>query len=128
MPFTIEFDQALHAVRVVMSGDISAKEVADVFEAAYTGKYPPDVNAIWSFEGNVREVDVMQVFELAKFTQSKREIEGHPATAFIVYSSRAKMFCEEYKLLVKEAPYSVEIFTDVQSAESWLAEHRKSQA
>ncbi|WP_144395452.1 STAS/SEC14 domain-containing protein [Pleionea sediminis] len=127
MSYSIDFEQELHAVRVTFTGEITVEDIRQVFEAVYTGQYSSDINAIWSFEGMFTEATVMEVFELAKFTLSKREITGNPATAFVVFDAKAKMFCEKYSLLVKNAPYELKVFTDVESAEDWIKHRQQSQ-
>jgi hypothetical protein len=122
------YDKKLHAVRVTLSGVITKQVIQSAFEELYFGKYPADVNAIWMCVDCAFEISVMEVFELAKITQSKREFEGNPATAFVATTPAARGICEEYKLLVSEAPYAVEVFDSLEAAENWLKERLQSGA
>ncbi len=116
------YDETLHAVRVTLTGDVTAKVIKSVFEELYLGKYPGDVNAIWLCLDCSFDISVMDILQLAKFTQSQREFEGYPATAFVADTREVRDLCEEYKLMVSEAPYDVEIFETLKGAEGWLQE------
>jgi hypothetical protein len=118
------YDDKLHAVRVTLSGVVTKQVIQSAFDELYFGKYPADVNAIWMCVNCHFEISVMEVFELARITQSKREFEGYPATAFVATSPAAWEICQEYKLLVSEAPYEVEVFDSLDAAETWLLERQ----
>ncbi len=122
MAVKYHYDEKLHAVRVTLTGEISAKVIKSAFEELYLGKFPADVNAIWVCQDCHFDVSVMDVFNLARFTQSQREFEGYPATAFVADSGETRDLCEEYRLLVREAPYEVEVFDTLAQAEVWLKE------
>ena len=127
MAYSYQFDSRLHAIRVILEGAISAQDIAAAFKDVYSGRFPLDANALWSVNDCTFDIDVMDVFKLAKFTQSERDIEGYPATVFVVKDHQSRLLCEEYKALVVEAPYEVKIFDRMDDAENWLKQRNLSQ-
>ncbi len=125
MPITLEKINQLHTIHVLMTGDISAQEMKTRFIEIYSGDLPADINAIWQCLDCDVEMDVMDVFELAKFTQSSREIEGYPATALVTNKAQMRLLCEEYITLVQEAPFEVELFDELDPAINWIKSRQK---
>lgn len=127
MAYSYQFDPSLYAIRVVLEGAINASDIGNAFKELYNGQFPADANALWSVNNCTFDIDVMDVFQLAKFTQSERDIEGYPATVFVVDDRQSRILCEEYKALVIEAPYEVAIFDAIEDAENWLRDRNKAQ-
>lgn len=121
------YDEQIHAVRVTLTGQVTAQIIRSVFEELYLGKYPADINSLWNCDDCQFDVSVMEIFELARFTQSQREFDGVPATALVAEGGEIRDLCEEYCLLVREAPHDVEIFSTIEEAEHWLLQRRSGE-
>ncbi len=120
MTIRYQFDEEENRIYVDLNGPVTAEDMKEVFIQVYGGGHPPSASSLWNAIGAEFDLEVIDILNLAQFSQSERELEGQPKTALVSDNDKTRLFCEEYITLVKEAPLQVQLFSSEKAALNWL--------